>query len=99
MESPFTTTSAILSERSNTFDDLRIIASDYDELSVADKTKIEGAADELETLQRGYALVYAQLIETQQKLIAANDRLIELHRKQPPQAKWSLSSGWVKVQQ
>lgn len=97
MESPFAITAAIISERANAFDDLRIIARDCKSLSVADRALIESAADELETSQRGHLATYTQLLETQQRLIAANEQLIEMRRKQPPAMKWSLSSGWIKV--
>ncbi len=47
MESPFTTTAQIISERPNAFDDLRIIARDQKRLSKAEKALIEGLAKRL----------------------------------------------------
>jgi hypothetical protein len=74
-ESPFTATSKVLNEPTNGYDDLRIIAKDRGGM---DRLLIEAAADELEDTQRSLLQVYAQLVEAQQKLIAANDVILAL---------------------
>lgn len=79
-ESPFMTINKVLTEESNGFDDLRMIAKDQKFLSVQERHLIKSAADELEISQRTLVQVYGQLVETQQKLIAVNDKLIAANR-------------------
>ena len=79
IESPFQTINNVLSESTNGFDDLRIIAKDR---GGRDRALIEAAADELETCQRTLIRVYGQLQEAQQKLLAANEQIIELKATQ-----------------
>lgn len=86
----------LLAENSNTFDVLRIIAGEA-KLSQEDSSTLRVAADELESAQRTLAIVYANLIEAQQRLIATNDRLIEL-QKQPRKPVWRMSTGWIQLQ-
>jgi uncharacterized protein (UPF0248 family) len=74
-ESPYTAINKVLTEPTNGYDDLRIIAKDRGGM---DRALIEDAADEFETTQRNLVQVYAQLIEAQQKLIAANDVILAL---------------------
>lgn len=81
IESPCHTINKLLNESSNGYDDLRIIAKDRGGM---DRALIESAADELETSQRSLVQVYAKLIETQQKLIAANDQILGLRAKSCP---------------
>jgi hypothetical protein len=75
-ESPFTATSKVLNEPTNGYDDLRIIAKDRGGMDRL--LDLEAAADELEDTQRSLLQVYAQLVEAQQKLIAANDVILAL---------------------
>jgi len=104
-ESPFTATARIIGEVSNGFDNLRIIAKDVPGLSAEDRRTIREAADELEASQRAHLLTYAQLIETQAKLAAVNECLIETSQKLlqtkkpvfPLFPKLQMSTGWVKV--
>jgi hypothetical protein len=104
-ESPFTAVARILNEAANGSDTLRIIAKDGAGLSAEDRRNIRAAADELETAQRAHLLTYTQLIETQQKLTAANEALIEANQKLlqtkkpvfPLFPKLQMSSGWVRV--
>ena len=74
-ESPFSVTNKIINEPTNGYDDLRIIAKDRGGM---DRALIEDAADEFENTQRNLVQVYAQLVEAQQKLIAANDIILAL---------------------
>jgi hypothetical protein len=78
VESPFVTVSKILNEPVNTFDDLRIIAKDCKGLSDADKEIIASAADELEASLRGHLETCTKLVKTQARLIAVNDRLLDV---------------------
>jgi len=75
-------------------DILRIIAS-QSSLSATDREEIRTAADELEAAQRTISVIYAEMIEAQQKHIAVNDQLIALRRVQS--SEWSVSSGWCPV--
>lgn len=93
-ESAFITTSRILSESANSFDLLRIIAGDDNHLDPADRETMRLAADELESSQRAHYATYLQLIETQAKLIAANERLIEARKG----VALSYSTGWFKAE-
>jgi len=95
-ESPFQTVNKVLAETPNHCDLLRIIASEAS-LKPDDKQSLREAADQLEFAQRDLIAVYAKLIETQQHLIAVNDQLIA--EKKQKLAKWSYSSGPMKVQQ
>lgn len=92
-ESAFITTSRILSESANSFDLLRIIASDDNRLDSADRETICAAADELEASQRAHYATYQQLLATQAKLIAVNERLIEANKG----VAWSYATGWFKA--
>lgn len=76
---------------------LRVIASEA-RLSSDDKASLLTAAEQLEFAQRDLIATYAKLIETQQRLIAVNDQLIEARKAPAPDQLWSLSSGWVKAQ-
>lgn len=75
-ESIFAVTSRVLNEPSNSFDVVRIIAKDA-KLNKEDRASLYYAADELEAAQRALIICSHQLIETQARLIAVNDRLIE----------------------
>ena len=78
LESPFSTVNQVLNETSNGYDDLRIIAKDR---GGKFRVLLQAAADELETSQRTLVQTYAQLVETQQKLVAVNDQLLALRAK------------------
>lgn len=79
-ENAFATTHRILSETSNAYDDLRIIASDVKKLSDLDRDIIRHAADELETAQRTLVHVYRQLMECNAHRIALNEQLIDARK-------------------
>lgn len=101
MESPFATTSRILAESSNAFDELRIIAGENNKLPPADRAIIRRAADDLESSYRALGLTHLQLIETQQRLIAVNDQLIQARKAAlpaQPHPKWSMSTGWMRME-
>lgn len=76
-------------------DDIRIIAKDCHQLGVVQRAILNTAADEYEDLQRKLILTYAQLIETQKKLMAVNDHLIEMRRSAPA---WTMGTGWMKAE-
>jgi hypothetical protein len=67
----------------DTSDDMRIIAQDA-QLARADRERIRCAADELDKIYHMFISTQNELIMTNQKLIALNEVLIELKRKQPP---------------
>jgi hypothetical protein len=95
---------AIMNEQTNAFDDLRIIARDRKELSVSERGMIEAAANELEESHKAHIITYARLIETQGRLMATNDRLIDVMRelaeiRRPKSPAWSFCSGWMPVKQ
>jgi|SRR5580692_244405 hypothetical protein len=104
-ESPFAATARVIGEASNGFDNLRIIAKDVPGLSQEDRRTIR-AADELEKCQRAHLLTFAQLIETQARLVATTDCLTETTRKLlqtkkpvfPLFPKLQMSTGWVRVE-
>lgn len=83
-ESAFVTTSQILSEATNGFDELRIIAKDSHSLEPSDRAKIRQAADELEECQRRLIKLYYEFQQTQAHLIAVNEQLIEARKKPAP---------------
>lgn len=95
-ESPFATIGRIISEPSNAFDDLRIIAGGPARLDTPAREIIRSAADELEATQRAYRATLEQLVETQRRLIAVNDQLIAHNWMRL--SKWQMSSGWIKVE-
>jgi hypothetical protein len=101
-ESSFATVARIVSEPSNAFDDLRIIASGPARLDASSRELIRLAADELETTQRAFIAVQAQLIETQRRLIAVNDQLIEARKAAMPaprvDPRWNMDTGWIKCE-
>lgn len=68
----------VLQEPTNGYDDLRIIAKDRGGL---DRALIEAAADELEMSQRTLVQMYAELVETRQKLSAISDRLTDMRKQ------------------
>jgi hypothetical protein len=72
---------AIVTEPSNGFDVLRIIAKDSRDLSKADRVAITSAADELEDAQRRLVHLHFQYCQLQQQLIAVNDRLLDACRE------------------
>ena len=92
MESPFVTTSKILNEPSNFFDDLRIIASGSSRLDTPTRDIIRAAADELEATQKALIDTQMALIEAQAKLIALNERLLEIKRSVPWNLKWEFKT-------
>jgi hypothetical protein len=94
MESPFTTTSRIINEPSNSFDVLRIIAGEQ-RITDADRQSIRDAADELEGAYRALIQTTNSLIEANQKIIALNDQLIAARKTES--GKCSTSSGWCSV--
>lgn len=99
IESPFAVTSRILSEASNSFDMLRIIAGEANKLSPNDRGVVRQAADELEHAQRSLIMLHAQLIETQQRLIAVNEQLIEARKAALPMPpRWRMSTGWFQAE-
>lgn len=77
IESAFVTVNRVISEPSNTFDELRIIAKDAQHLSAIDRDAISRGADELESILRAFFVQGMQLIEMQQRLIAVNERLLQ----------------------
>ena len=83
-ESPFMTTSQILADTPNGFDELRIIAQDERRLTKQDRDTLVRCADEMERNQRQLILTLSQLIEVNGRYIAVNDRLIELQRNTYP---------------
>lgn len=96
-ESPFATTSRILSEASNSFDLLRIIAGESNGLRDADRNVMRQAATELESAQYAHLATYRQLLDVQAKLIAVNDQLIAARKATlPADSKWSMSTGWMR---
>ena len=101
MESPFQVTHQILTEIPNVVDELRIIAKDGGRLDAPKRELIASAADELETAYKALIQLHAQLIETQRRLIAVNEQLIEARKVALPKPKslpfMSLSSGWIPV--
>ncbi len=80
MESPFQTVSRIISEPSNGFDDLRIIATSGTKLDKPTRALIAAAADELEQTQRMLVSTQAALIEAQAQLMALKDRLLTIRQ-------------------
>ena len=97
MESPFVTTSRIINERSNAFDDLRIIATGDGKLDTPAREILAAAADELEATLRTLVLTQAALIETQQRLIAVNDQLISARKSSDQRQPLHWSTGWMTV--
>lgn len=101
IESPFVATSRILAENANSFDELRIIAGENNKLPPADRATIRRAADDLESSYRALGLTHLQLIETQQRLIAVNDQLIQARKATlpaQPRSRWSMSTGWIRME-
>lgn len=84
VESPFVTTSHILNEPSNAFDDLHIIATSGQRLDKPTRAIIAAAADELQATQRLLVMTQLSLIETQQRLIAVNDQLLAARKAALP---------------
>lgn len=76
-------------------DDIRIIAKDCPHLAADQRAILNNAADEYEDLQRKLILLYAQLIETQHKLIAVNDHLLDMRRGS---SRWTMGTGWLKAE-
>jgi hypothetical protein len=83
-ESPFVTVNAILSEQTNSADDLRIIARDNKRLDYRECGLLESAANDYENLQRVAIKLNESLIEARQQLIALNDRLLATSKKIGP---------------
>lgn len=82
---------------SDTFEQLRIIASDGGRLDTADRVLIAHAADELENVCRLLLVMQAELIESQQRRLALNERLIELQRLAPfTPAMWATRIEWAR---
>jgi hypothetical protein len=79
-KSPFDAIHAVITEPSNTFDVVRIIAKDARGLDSADRESLRRAADELEQAQRLLILTQVALIEAQQRQIATGERLLELRK-------------------
>lgn len=67
----------------DTTDELRILAKDGGRLSAEDCRMLARAADEYEVLVKTLVQTQAQLIEAQQRQIAANEQLLELRRPKP----------------
>ncbi len=65
----------------NGFDELRIIAKDEKRLCIQDRDTINRCADEWELHQRQMILILGQLIETNGRCLAQNERINELTRK------------------
>lgn len=90
IESSFATINRVINEPSNSSDLLRIIAG---ELKGQDRQSVLLAAEELELAQRVLTATSLELIETRQRLIAVNERLIEERRAQ----RWSMSGSFKVV--
>ena len=75
-ESAFAITSKILNERSDASDLVRIIAKDG-HLNKEERATLNQCADDFEATQKSLVNVYALLVETQQRLIALNERMLE----------------------
>lgn len=84
IESPFVTTSRIINEPTNAFDDLRIIATSGERLDRPTRAIIANAADELEATQKLLLATQVKLIEVQGRLIAVNDQMLVLRRAGHP---------------
>ncbi len=65
----------------NGFDELRIIAQDEKRLCVQDRETLNRCADEWELHQRQMIIILNQLIETNGRCVAQNERINELTRK------------------
>lgn len=89
----------IFNDIPNAFDVLRIIAQDEGKLTEVDRAAVRNAADELEASERAHLATLAELIETRGRLIAVNDRLIELlaAHKSPVSPVMGYSTGWQEV--
>ena len=79
--SAFLDTFAVMADTPNGFDELRIIAQDA-RLSVQDKSTLYRCADEWEKHQKDLVMAYAKLIETNQMLLAQQERLMEIAKAQ-----------------
>jgi len=95
-ESPFATTSRILSESSNSFDLLRIIAGESNNLSPDDRATLRKAADELESAQWALIKSNCDLIEAQQRAIALHDQIMATNKRTV--AGWSYRTGWIAME-
>ena len=69
-------------ELPNGFDELRIIAKDETRLTRQDRDTINRCADELEEYQEKLVAALQQLIETNSRYMALNDRMIEITKNQ-----------------
>jgi len=78
---PFADTHNILSEMTNPVDDIRIIARDIKSIPAMSRELLENAANEYEKLQELFLNVHTQLIETQRKLNASSERVVELDKQ------------------
>lgn len=80
----------------DTFDELRIIASDSRGLNAADRERLKCAAEEMEWLHQMLVDTQQALIVSQQHRIALNERLLD-YAKREPNVFPKLSSGWMAV--
>lgn len=85
MESSFSVINRIISEPSNSYDELRIIAKDEKRLSRSDRDCLIDAAENIERLQGALIETSKKLIETEQKLSAVNDQLADANKKISPE--------------
>lgn len=83
---PFEQVNQIISMRTDSFDELRIVAKDA-VLSVSDRDVLFRAADELKMLTKMLIATSNALIESQQMRLATNEQLIEARKTVPPPAR------------
>jgi hypothetical protein len=94
MISPYETTARVLSEPSNLCDDLVIIAGETGRLHGAQRAVIRHAADELLEAQNALVSLGLRLRKTMAQLIAANEQLLEMRRREQthyPVKLWQMS--------
>ncbi len=70
-----------LADIPNGFDELRIIAKDETRLCKYDRDTLNRCADEWELHQKQMVIIRNQLIETNGRCLAQNERITELTRK------------------
>jgi len=78
-----------MNEFPNGFDELRIIAQDETRLSKYDRDTLNRCADEWELHQKQMVIILNQLIETNGRCVAQNERINELTLKNIPYPKIS----------
>jgi hypothetical protein len=84
---------------SDTFEELRIIATERGALSSHDRNLLRIAADEMETVYKVLMATQGKLIESQQQRIALNERLLEAKRGVPETNMLAgYSSGWIRCE-